>query len=109
MTELQSARTQTDLQVVIHNLKAAHIAGELLLVKLREAQKDLEKSPPHKWEHGDVFQFSPESIMIYIHENPEVQGTKPQVFRISNNTATTGPPDIYLRFAKFLFNIKEKL
>ncbi len=33
----------TELQVVIDNLKEAHIVGELLLAKLRNVQKDLEK------------------------------------------------------------------
>ena len=79
---------------------------------MEQAQAVLDKyRPKHKWEHGDVFDYSG-SIMIYLHPN----GGKVEVYYIGGINAgiiAGSTPDSYLCDldypVKFLFNIKEKI
>ena len=96
----------TDLQVTITNLKAVCFAANLVLERLEKAQKDLEKPPPHKWEHGDVFENEWGVTMIYI--TSTLQG-RMYVYCISGSCDCFHKPENFLSTGKFLFNIKEKL
>lgn len=94
----------TELQVTICNLKDALIAGELFLMKMEKAKKDLEKTPPHKWEHGDVFMNDLKCPMILM----SCRGEKDKVFCLGPCTGHRNASE-WLARGKFLFNVKEKL
>ena len=79
-----------------------------------EAQAVLDKfypKPKHVWEHGDVF-LCEGCIMIYM--NPKYCEHGPQVFYIGTNSGYSDldASDLaqnYIKHAKFLYNIKEKI
>jgi len=97
----------TELQLAIGHLKEAISVGNVLLAKMEAKQKDLEKPPPHKWEHMDVFQNSMGVNMIFI----SCYGLQDEVFCIGSCTGNHAGYDTknWLKNAKFLFNLKEKL
>ena len=99
----------TDLQIAIRRLQAETAAAKLVLEKLVKAQKDLEKPPQHKWEHGDIFKSAAGTTMVCVHKN---QGGL-HVFCISWEGCDLNHSEYdtlnILSTAKFLFNIKEKL
>jgi len=79
-----------------------------------DAQAVLDKfypKPKHVWEHGDVF-LCEGCIMIYM--NPKYCEHGPQVFYIGTNSGYSDldASDLaqnYIKHAKFLYNIKEKI
>ena len=83
--------------------KEATKATEYLLEKLGK-QKDLEKPPPHKWEHMDVFRNSNRCEMIYT----ACGGSPDRVFCVGQCTGHHNPKE-WTDDAEFLFNLKEKL
>ncbi len=93
----------TDLQLAIINLKDGITEADLVLQKLEAKQKDLEKPPPHKWVHGDVFMNTENCQMIFISCAGE-----DMVFCLG---VCTGHDNVrtWTKGAKFLFNIREKL
>ncbi len=94
----------TELQVTINNLKDVLTSGNRLLFRLEKAQKDLE-APPHKWEHGDVFENNFGVTMVYI-----IRSRLEYVFCISGSCDSHHADlPFLLENGKFLFNIKEKL
>ncbi len=92
----------TELQSSINSLKEACIAAEVLLDKLEKIKK-LEK-PSHVWKHMDVFLNKSKDPMLYIvgYDLPE------QVFCIGSCTGEHVARR-WLKDAKFLFNLQEKL
>jgi len=88
-----------------------------------DAQRLLDKfypKPKHVWKHGDVFKSGhPRNpgIMMYIRANKggsevSVRGSSKflaQVIYLEDATYTFSPLEKYLKGAKFLFNIKEKI
>ena len=80
-----------------------------------DAQAVLDKfypKPQHVWEHGDVFESgypANQGIMMYIHQDEGHVKRPPQVIYLNDDTYTFSPPEKYLKGAKLLFNIKEKI
>jgi len=98
----------TELQVTINNLKEVCIAAEMVLEKLKKAQKDLETPPPHVWKHGDIFKTRTNNIMVYL----KFTTKPPQTVCIVGDCGGLVQRKHFnnvLHNAKFLFNIKEKL
>lgn len=98
----------TRLEIVIDELQKASIVADELLTELVAKQKDLEKPPPHKWEHGDVFKTSLNIIMVYLKFAYE----PPQTVCVVGNCGGLVERQYFdkiLQDGKFLFNIKEKL
>lgn len=97
----------TELSVIISNLKGAlELATNAAELISEKTPKDLEKPPPHKWEHGDVFRNTAGVTMIYIASliNPQKF-----IFCISGPCCCDHTIKEWLIEGKFLFNIKEKL
>lgn len=76
----------------------------------KDAQAVLNKfQPKHVWKHGDVFELSKGTILIYLvgeHEEELVFKISGYGFTAHNDNQTAA---YWLRGATFLFNIKEKL
>lgn len=98
------------------NYKYLHCDGRVIGVceyfeSRKAAQKVLDKfqpKPKHEWKHGDVFEHSgygtaTDRTMIYFC-NSHRHATYVCCDRIAGNSC-----DVYLKDAKFLFNIKEKI
>ncbi len=69
---------------------------------------ELLEEKKHKWKHGDVFSFARgvnSGIMVYVN----CYGENAYVFYLNTNFHTLESLEYYLKTAKFLFNIKEKI
>ena len=98
----------TELQKTINHLEAVCFAANLVLERMKKAQKDLEKPTPHKWEHGDIFRAPPNVILMYLKFSPR----PPQIVSIVGPTGGAVKREFFaetIQDAKFLFNIREKL
>jgi len=79
------------------------------------AQKVLDKfypKPEHVWEHGDVFRsngMDHGQTMMYLHPEKRYGKRKPSAIYVSGDTYAYSNVSRYLKGAKFLFNIKDKL
>lgn len=73
------------------------------------AQEVLDKFQlPHKWEHGDVFESGNpfnRGIMMYVSQRCR----EPQLIYLDLTVPVCSSIESYLKNAKFLFNIKEKI
>lgn len=99
----------TELESSIGSLKKATLEGYTLLAKLERAQKDLKKSPPHKWEHGDIFKSNVGCIMVYLRFLFEPSPRTVCIVGPTGGLVERQYFDGVMTNAKFLFNIKEKL
>lgn len=90
----------TESQQIIDNLKTAIKAAGDILGILEKAEQPAE----HVWEHGDVFESGAFILMYLYYASTEIQ-----IVYLNQPWMTTSPVEEYLRNAKFLFNIKEKL
>lgn len=96
----------TELELAIAHLKVATLEGYILLAKMERASKDLKKPPPHIWKHMDVFRNRDGIEMICIN----CFGSPIKIFCIGQCTGHDSEnTKEWLKNAKFLFNIKEKL
>ena len=71
-----------------------------------QAQAVLDKfqfQPPHVWKRGDVFYYS-NCIMVYWE-----QADQPRVSYMEDGLTASCNVTSYLKYATFLFNIKDKL
>lgn len=76
------------------------------------AQKILDKyypKPKHEWKHGDVFKFTActdYGTMMYVHPRYDKVAS---VVYVDRDNKPHSDIEHYLKNAKFLFNIKEKI
>ena len=98
----------TELQTTIKSLIQTIIDETILLGRLERQQKEIEKNPPHKWEHGDIYKSNTGCIMVYL----KFTSGPPLTVCIRGRTGGMVERkhfDNALKDATFLFNIREKL